>query len=197
MLRLIGITVLASVIAVVGADAQIAVGGSAANIPTPQGTIGATAPNVGGAGSSNSPGNYGPGYAGPGAVGPGRLGPGAYGPGTWGRAPLLAGLLVPLRSVVGDGARGPCGPCGPFPAAVRGWRFVLNHGPPPVPFRYMLGPRVCRLAAGGRQIRTSSPTTNGIAVGGRSGPSQIHRWRKEDSNRWFHLRRRRFSEHGF
>jgi hypothetical protein len=26
---------------------------------------------------------------------------------TWGRAPLLAGLLVPLTSVVGDGARGP------------------------------------------------------------------------------------------
>jgi hypothetical protein len=83
-LRLIVIAVLASVIAVADADAQIAVGGSSANIPTPQGTIGATAPNVGGAGSSNSPGNYGPGYAGPGAVGPGSFGPGAYGRGNMG-----------------------------------------------------------------------------------------------------------------
>jgi hypothetical protein len=83
-LRLITTAAVASVIATAGADAQIAVGGSAANIPTPQGTIGATAPNVGGAGSSNSPGNYGPGYAGPGAVGPGSFGPGAYGRGNVG-----------------------------------------------------------------------------------------------------------------
>src|SRR5213078_1451935 len=84
-LGLIAITMLASEIAVIGADAQIAVGGSAANLPTPQGTIGATAPNVGGAGSSNSPCNYGPGYAGPRAVGPGRLGPGPMVPETFGR----------------------------------------------------------------------------------------------------------------
>ncbi len=83
-LLLITTAVLASMIAVAGADAQITVGGSAANLPTPQGTIGATAPNVGGAGSSNSPGNYGPGYTGPGAVGPGSFGPGAYGRGNKG-----------------------------------------------------------------------------------------------------------------
>jgi hypothetical protein len=33
------------------------------------------------------------------------------------------------------------------------------------PFRDMLGPRVCGLAAGGRRIRTCGPTPNGTAVG--------------------------------
>jgi hypothetical protein len=94
-LRLIATAVIASVFAVPDACAQIAVGGGAANIPTPQGTIGATAPNVGGAGSSNSPGNYGPGYAGPGAVGPGRLGPGAYGPGNMGPGASIGGAAGP------------------------------------------------------------------------------------------------------
>ena len=94
-LRLITTAVLASVIAVADADAQIAVGGSAANIPTPQGTIGATGPNVGGASSSFSPGNYGPGNAGPGAVGPGRLGPGAYGPGNLGPGAYIGGAAGP------------------------------------------------------------------------------------------------------
>ena len=94
-LRLITTAVLASVTAVAGAHAQIGVGGSAANIPTPQGTIGATAPNVGGAGSSNSPGNYGPSYAGPGAVGPGSFGPGAYGPGNVGPGASVGGAASP------------------------------------------------------------------------------------------------------
>jgi hypothetical protein len=95
-LRLITTALFASVIAVSGADAQIAVGGNTANIPTPQGTIGATAPNVGGAGSSISSGNYGPGNAGPGAVGSGRLGPGAYGPGNMGRGASIGGAAGPV-----------------------------------------------------------------------------------------------------
>ena len=90
-LRLITPTLLASVIAVPCADAQITVGGNAASLPTPQGTIGATGPNVSGAGSSISPGNYGPGNAGPGAVGPGSLGPGAYGLGNTGPGAYLGG----------------------------------------------------------------------------------------------------------
>ena len=90
-LQLIASTLLASVIAVHYAAAQITVGGGAANLPTPQGTIGATAPNVGGAGSSNSPGNYGPGNAGPGALGSGRLGPGAYGAGNMGPGAYIGG----------------------------------------------------------------------------------------------------------
>jgi hypothetical protein len=87
--------VLASVSAIAGAHAQIAVGGSGANIPIPQGTIGATAPNVGGAGSSLSPGYYGPGYAGPGAVGPGSFGSGAYGPGNKGPGASVGGSAGP------------------------------------------------------------------------------------------------------
>ena len=94
-LRLTATAVLASVIAVAGAEAQITVGGSAANLPAPQGTIGATAPNVGGAGSSLSPGIYGPGNAGPAAVGPGRLGPGAYGPGNMGPGASIGGAAGP------------------------------------------------------------------------------------------------------
>jgi hypothetical protein len=104
-LQLITSTLLASVIAVPYAAAQITVGGSAANLPTPEGTIGATGPYVGGAGSSISPGNNGPGNAGPGAVGPGRLGPGAYGAGSMGPGayigggggPADIGLMVPTR----------------------------------------------------------------------------------------------------
>jgi hypothetical protein len=83
-LQLITSTLLVSMIAIRYADAQITVGGNAANLPTPQGSIGATGPDVGGAGRSASPGNYGPGNAGPGAIGPGNLGPGAYGPGNVG-----------------------------------------------------------------------------------------------------------------
>jgi hypothetical protein len=94
-LRLITTAVLASVIATADADAQITVGGSGANLPTPQGTIGATAPNVGGAGSSNSPGNYGPGNAGPGSVGAGSFGPGAYGPGNKGPGASIGGAAGP------------------------------------------------------------------------------------------------------
>ena len=93
--RLMAITVLASVIATADADAQITVGGSGANLPTPQGTIGATAPNVGGAGSSNSPGNYGPGNAGPGSVGAGSFGPGAYGPRNKGPGASIGGAAGP------------------------------------------------------------------------------------------------------
>ena len=104
-LRLITFTLLGSVIAVPYAAAQLSVGGSSANLPTPQGTIGATGPNVGGAGSSISPGSYGPGNAGPGAVGPGRLGPGAYGlgnmgPGAYvggGAGPADIGLMAPTQ----------------------------------------------------------------------------------------------------
>jgi hypothetical protein len=94
-LRLITSTLLAGVIAVPYADAQITVGSSAADLPTPQGTIGATAPNVGGASSSISLGNSGPGNAGPGAVGPGRLGPGAYGPGNMGPGAFIGGASGP------------------------------------------------------------------------------------------------------
>jgi hypothetical protein len=93
-LRLIAAAALASMIAAAEAGAQIAVGGSA-NIPTPQGTIGATAPNVGGAGSSLSPGFYGPGNAGPGAIGPGSFGPGAYGPGNGGPGASIGGTAGP------------------------------------------------------------------------------------------------------
>jgi hypothetical protein len=90
-LRLIASTLLASVIAAPWAEAQINVGGSAANLPTPQGTIGATGPNVGGASSSVSPGSYGPGNTGSGALGPGRLGAGAYGPGNMGPGAYIGG----------------------------------------------------------------------------------------------------------
>jgi hypothetical protein len=90
-LQLIASTLLASVIVVAYAAAQITVGGSTANLPTPQGTIGATGPYVGGAGSSISPGNYGPGNAGPGALGSGRLGPGAYGAGNMGPGAYIGG----------------------------------------------------------------------------------------------------------
>jgi hypothetical protein len=93
--RLITSTLLASMIAVSCADAQINVGGSAANLPTPQGTIGATGPNVGGAASSISPGNYGPGNAGPAAGGPGSFGPGAYGPGNMGPGAYAGGAAGP------------------------------------------------------------------------------------------------------
>ena len=92
---LIASTLLAGVIAVPYAAAQITVGGSAANLPTPQGTIGATGPNVGGEGSSLSPGNYGPGNAGPGAIGPGSVGPGAYGPGNMGLGAYIGGAAAP------------------------------------------------------------------------------------------------------
>jgi hypothetical protein len=106
-LRLVTSTLLASVIALPCAEAQITVGGSTANIPTPQGTIGATGPNVGGAGSSMSPGNYGPGNAGPGAVGPGNLGPGAYGPGNMGPGAYIGGAAGPaaMGSSVPTGVR--------------------------------------------------------------------------------------------
>src|SRR5689334_3195321 len=106
-LRLIASTLLASVIAVPWAEAQINVGGSAASIPTPQGTIGATGPNVGGASSSFSPGSYGPGSAGPGAVGPGRVGPGAYGPGNMGPGAYIGGEpgAVDARSIMPSGTR--------------------------------------------------------------------------------------------
>ena len=60
-LRLITSTLLAIMIVVPYAPAQITVGGSTANLPTPQGTIGATGPNISGAGSSVSSANYGPG----------------------------------------------------------------------------------------------------------------------------------------
>jgi Bacterial regulatory helix-turn-helix protein, lysR family len=97
MLRLITSTLLAIVIAIPYADAQISVGGSTANLPTPQGTIGATGPNVGCAGSSVSPGNYGPGNVGPGATGPGRLGPGAYGRGNIGPGAHIGGAAGPAE----------------------------------------------------------------------------------------------------
>jgi hypothetical protein len=90
-LRLTTTAFLAGVIAVPYADAQITVGGAEANLPTPQGTIGAAGPNVGGAASSVTPGNYGPGNAGSGAVGPGRLGPGAYGSGNVGPGAYIGG----------------------------------------------------------------------------------------------------------
>jgi hypothetical protein len=60
-LRLITSPLLAIVIEVPYAHAQITVGGSTANLPTPQGTIGATGPNISGAGSSVSSAKYGPG----------------------------------------------------------------------------------------------------------------------------------------
>jgi hypothetical protein len=106
-LRLITSTLLASMIAASCAEAQITVGGSTANLPTPQGTIGATGPNVGGAGSSMNPGNYGPGNAGPGAVGPGNLGPGAYGPGNMGPGAYIGGAAGPaaMGSSVPTGVR--------------------------------------------------------------------------------------------
>ena len=93
--RLVTSALLASVIAVPCAEAQINLGGSTANLPTPQGTIGAAGPEVGGAGSSISPGNYGPGNAGPGAVGPGSFGPGAYGPGNMGPGAYAGGAAGP------------------------------------------------------------------------------------------------------
>ena len=105
-LRLIATALSASVVALSGAHAQIAVGGEAANIPTPQGTIGATAPDVGGAVSSISPGYYSPGNAGPGAVGSGRLGPGAYGPGNMGPGASIGGGSGPADiGVDGSGGR--------------------------------------------------------------------------------------------
>jgi hypothetical protein len=75
---------LAGASAVGGAYAQINVGGTSANIPTPQGTIATTSPNVSGAASSVSAGNYGPLNFGPGSVGPGSFGPGSVGPGSFG-----------------------------------------------------------------------------------------------------------------
>lgn len=104
-LLLITCTLLGSVIAVPYAAAQLTVGGGAANLPTPQGTIGATGPNVGGAVSSITPGNYGPGNAGPGAVGPGRLGPGAYGLGNMGPGAYIGGGAGPADIGV-DGTDG-------------------------------------------------------------------------------------------
>lgn len=91
-LLLLTSALLASVIAVPGANAQISVGGSTANIPTPQGTIGATGPNVSGAGSSVNAGNYSPGNFSAGAVGPGYFGPGAYGPGNLGPGAYIGGM---------------------------------------------------------------------------------------------------------
>jgi hypothetical protein len=94
-LRLIAFALLTIVVLVPYTDAQISVGGGSANLPTPQGTIGATGPNVGGASSSVSPGNYGPGNASPGAAGPGRFGPGAYGRGNMGPGADIGGASGP------------------------------------------------------------------------------------------------------
>jgi hypothetical protein len=96
----IAFTLLAGAIAVPGANAQISVGGSAAALPTPQGTIGTTAANVSGAGGSVSAGNYGPGNLGPGAVGPGHLGSGAYGPGSLGPGAYIGGSAGPAITTV-------------------------------------------------------------------------------------------------
>jgi hypothetical protein len=106
-LRLIATAVIASVFAVPDACAQIAVGGGAANIPTPQGTIGATAPNVGGAGSSNSPAIMVQATPAQAPSGPADLARARMVPETWAQAPLLAGPLAPLTSASGDRARGP------------------------------------------------------------------------------------------
>jgi hypothetical protein len=74
-----------------GANAQISVGGSTAALPTPQGITGTTWPNVNGAGSSVSAGNYGPGNLGPGAVGPATSARARMVPAALAQAPILAG----------------------------------------------------------------------------------------------------------
>jgi hypothetical protein len=104
-LLLLASAFLANAIAAPGANAQISVGGSTANLPTPQGTIGTTGPNVSGASSSLSTGNYGPGNFGPGTVGPGNFGPGAYGPGNLGPGAYTGGSAGPAAIAATDAER--------------------------------------------------------------------------------------------
>jgi hypothetical protein len=79
-LRLLACVLLVSAIVVPCANAQVTAQGGAASLPTQggsaslpaQGAQGTASPNIRGAGSSISKGNYGPGNYGPGNYGPGN-----------------------------------------------------------------------------------------------------------------------------
>ena len=94
LLRVTSAALLTSAVAIPAAIAQISVGGGAAAIPTPQGTLGTSGANVSGGGSISAE-NYGPGRVGPGSVGPGSFGPGAFGPGKFGPGAYVSGIAGP------------------------------------------------------------------------------------------------------